>query len=75
LKIPISVVNSKYLGRMPMFLHFNYLSEAIGIERARSVAGGLLAISDCWQFHGNERIAEPGKARPSSFCSETEKTL
>ena len=60
---------------MPMFLHFNYLSEAIGIGRARSVAVGLLAIQIAGNPTAMKRIAEPGKARPSSFCSETEKTL
>jgi hypothetical protein len=50
LKIPISLVNSKYLGRMPMFLHSNYLSEALGIGRARSVAVGLLAIQIAGNF-------------------------
>ena len=29
------------------------------------VAGGLLANSNCWQFHSNERIAEPCKAWPA----------
>jgi hypothetical protein len=46
------MINSKYLGRMPMFLHFNYLSEVLGIGRARSVAGGLLAI----QIAGNPTV-------------------
>ena len=36
-EIPISVVNSKNLGRMPMFLHSNYLSESLGIGRANEL--------------------------------------